>query len=180
MLFRSESVAKYAAQNFHKRLVAEESYKERNWELALKIAFLGTDEDLRTGKFFSIESRHLLRNLSLWKAPLSQKEPGSCVVTALLTRDNKIYVVSPWNGLDLHHFSLIHPSQANAGDSRSVLSVKGAVKPLSFDHKPTLECRYLDIYQFTLISLSFFFSGEGTDRGSWWLCFVRSVERYVY
>lgn len=26
--------------------------------------------------------------------------------------------------------------QANAGDSRSVLGVKGRAKPLSFDHKP--------------------------------------------
>jgi serine/threonine protein phosphatase PrpC len=29
--------------------------------------------------------------------------------------------------------------QANAGDSRSVISVKGEVKPLSFDHKPSNE-----------------------------------------
>jgi serine/threonine protein phosphatase PrpC len=30
--------------------------------------------------------------------------------------------------------------QANAGDSRGVLSVNGVVKPLSFDHKPGNEC----------------------------------------
>jgi len=30
--------------------------------------------------------------------------------------------------------------QANAGDSRVVLSIKGEVKPLSFDHKPGNEC----------------------------------------
>lgn len=29
--------------------------------------------------------------------------------------------------------------QANAGDSRSVLGVKGRAKPLSFDHKPQNE-----------------------------------------
>ncbi len=31
--------------------------------------------------------------------------------------------------------------KANAGDSRSVLGVKGRAKPLSFDHKPQNEGR---------------------------------------
>jgi len=47
------------------------------------------------------------------------KETGGCAaIAALLSHDNKIYV-------------------ANAGDSRSVLGVKGQVESLSFDHKPT-------------------------------------------
>ncbi len=33
-------------------------------------------------------------------------------------------------------------SQGNAGDSRSVLGVKGRAKPLSFDHKPQNEGLY--------------------------------------
>ena len=45
-------------------------------------------------------------------------------------------------------FSFPHTSQANAGDSRSVLSVKGEVKALSFDHKPTNVGQYLPICQF--------------------------------
>lgn len=49
------------------------------------------------------------------------REPSGCTaVAALVTADNKVYV-------------------ANAGDSRSVIGVKGEVKPLSFDHKPTSE-----------------------------------------
>jgi len=48
----------------------------------------------------------------------SQDPSGCAAVAALLSYDNKIYV-------------------ANAGDSRCVLGVKGEVKPLSFDHKPT-------------------------------------------
>ncbi|KIJ62566.1 hypothetical protein HYDPIDRAFT_135638 [Hydnomerulius pinastri MD-312] len=51
--------------------------------------------------------------------PAHTRDPSGCTaVAALLTHDKKIYV-------------------ANAGDSRSVISVRGEVKPLSFDHKPT-------------------------------------------
>ncbi|KAH9942872.1 PP2C-domain-containing protein [Amylocystis lapponica] len=45
---------------------------------------------------------------------------GCTAVAALVTHEGKIYV-------------------ANAGDSRSVISVKGEVKPLSYDHKPQNE-----------------------------------------
>lgn len=31
----------------HKRLILEEPYKEKNYELAMKKAFLGIDEDLQ-------------------------------------------------------------------------------------------------------------------------------------
>ena len=40
------SVAKFAGLNVHKRLVTEEAYKNDDYELALKKAFLGTDEDI--------------------------------------------------------------------------------------------------------------------------------------
>ncbi|KAJ4482158.1 PP2C-domain-containing protein [Lentinula aciculospora] len=46
------------------------------------------------------------------------RDPSGCTAVAALVTEDKIYV-------------------ANAGDSRSVISVKGEVKPLSFDHKPT-------------------------------------------
>ncbi|KAF9013520.1 phosphatase 2C-like domain-containing protein [Cyathus striatus] len=94
------TVAKFAGSNVHKRLIAEESYQEKQYDAALKRAFLGTDEDL-------------LAN------PAHTRDPSGCTaVAALLTNDDKIYV-------------------ANAGDSRSVIGIKGVVKPLSFDHKPT-------------------------------------------
>ncbi|KAF9568788.1 PP2C-domain-containing protein [Agrocybe pediades] len=96
------AVARFAGQNVHKRLVTEESYKEKDYGTALKKAFLGTDEDL-------------LAN------PAHTRDPSGCTaVAALVTNDNKIYV-------------------ANAGDSRTVVGIKGEVKPLSFDHKPTSE-----------------------------------------
>ena len=43
-------MAKFAGQNVHKRLVAEETYHEKLYEAALKRAFLGTDEDLLASK----------------------------------------------------------------------------------------------------------------------------------
>jgi len=94
------TVAKFAGNNVHKRLLAEEAYREKRYEEAMKKAFLGTDEDLLAD-------------------PAHTRDPSGCTaVAALLTHDKKIYV-------------------ANAGDSRSVISVKGEHKPLSFDHKPT-------------------------------------------
>lgn len=48
-------------------------------------------------------------------------DPSGCTaVAALLTSDRRLYV-------------------ANAGDSRSIISVKGEAKPLSYDHKPQNE-----------------------------------------
>lgn len=47
-------------------------------------------------------------------------DPSGCAATSTLITPNKIYC-------------------ANAGDSRSILSINGIVKPLSFDHKPTNE-----------------------------------------
>jgi protein phosphatase 2C family protein 2/3 len=93
------SVAKFAGQNVHKRLVNEEAYHDKNYKVAMKRAFLGTDEDILAD-------------------PGHTRDPSGCTaVAALVTHDGKIYV-------------------ANAGDSRSVLSVQGEVEPLSFDHKP--------------------------------------------
>ncbi|KAI4521668.1 PP2C-domain-containing protein [Schizophyllum commune Tattone D] len=115
------TVAKFAAQNVHKRLVKEEAYEKKNYEEALKRAFLGTDEDLLAGETIRATSPPT----SLIPLPLSDpahvRDPSGCTaVAALITADNKIYV-------------------ANAGDSRSVISNKGVVEPLSFDHKPTNE-----------------------------------------
>ncbi|KAI0720483.1 PP2C-domain-containing protein [Cerioporus squamosus] len=50
----------------------------------------------------------------------SRDASGATAVAALVTNDGKIFV-------------------ANAGDSRSVISVKGEAKPLSYDHKPQNE-----------------------------------------
>jgi protein phosphatase PTC2/3 len=46
LLFPGDAVAKFASQNVHKRLINEESYREKQYEKALKRAFIGTDEDI--------------------------------------------------------------------------------------------------------------------------------------
>ncbi|OCH91844.1 PP2C-domain-containing protein [Obba rivulosa] len=92
-------VAKFAGEHVHKRLVEDEAYKNKDYARALKNAFLGTDEDMRTNP-------EVMRDTS-----------GATAVAALVTPEGKVFV-------------------ANAGDSRSVISVKGEAKPLSFDHKP--------------------------------------------
>ena len=45
------TVAKFAGKNVHKRLVLDESYQQKQYEVALKKAFLGTDEDLLAGEW---------------------------------------------------------------------------------------------------------------------------------
>lgn len=43
------SVARFAGQNVHKRLVKEDSYQRQDYEEAMRRSFLGTDEDLLAG-----------------------------------------------------------------------------------------------------------------------------------
>jgi protein phosphatase 2C family protein 2/3 len=43
------SVARFAGQNVHRRLVKEDSYQRQNYEEAMRRAFLGTDEDMLSG-----------------------------------------------------------------------------------------------------------------------------------
>ncbi|KAJ3802498.1 PP2C-domain-containing protein [Lentinula aff. detonsa] len=107
------TVAKFAGQNVHKRLVTEEAYSAKAYDAALKRAFMGTDDDIRA-------------------APAHAHDSSGCTAVAALVTHDKIYVVRTAS-THLTHYA------ANAGDSRSVLSVKGEVKPLSFDHKPTNE-----------------------------------------
>ncbi|KAI0066068.1 PP2C-domain-containing protein [Artomyces pyxidatus] len=96
--------SEFARAHLHRRLVQEDTYKQQQYEQALKHAFLSTDKDMGTPGF---DPKYV------------HDDSGCAAVSALITND-KIYV-------------------ANAGDSRSVLSVAGVAKALSTDHKPTLE-----------------------------------------
>ena len=41
-------MARYAGQHVHKRLLQDEAYKKKEYALALKNAFIGTDADMRS------------------------------------------------------------------------------------------------------------------------------------
>ncbi|KAK4693202.1 protein phosphatase PTC2/3, partial [Phenoliferia sp. Uapishka_3] len=159
------SVARFAGDTVHHRLAANDHFKKRDYEAALKRAFLETDEDLR--------ARGVLSGIRLgWYTymlvflgsadPDFRGDPSGCTaVAALITSDLKIICVSliPQPTLSPYFILAIFTSrigadnlfckllllyvntrptsQANAGDSRSVLSVGGVAKPMSFDHKPT-------------------------------------------
>ncbi|KAF8908875.1 phosphatase 2C-like domain-containing protein [Gymnopilus junonius] len=81
---------------------------------------LVSEETYQQGDYESaLKKAFLGTDEDLLANPAHTRDPSGCTaVAALITRDNKIYV-------------------ANAGDSRSVISIQGEVKPLSFDHKPT-------------------------------------------
>ncbi|GAA5981323.1 hypothetical protein JCM5350_004364 [Sporobolomyces pararoseus] len=94
------TVAKFAGDTVHHRLAANDFFPKKEWNAALKRAFLETDEDLRANPDF-------------------KGDPSGCTAVGV--------IITP--ELDL--------ICANAGDSRSVMSVGGEAKPLSYDHKPT-------------------------------------------
>lgn len=82
--------------------------------LAKQPAFQSGDYEQALKDGFLATDRALLSDKSY------KDELSGCTASAALISDTKIYV-------------------ANAGDSRSVLGVKGRAKPLSFDHKPQNE-----------------------------------------
>lgn len=80
------TVAKFAGENVHKRLVKEEAYHDKRYEAALKRAFLGTDEDL-------------LAN------PVTARDPSGCTAVAALISQDKIYVANAGDSRSVLSFS---------------------------------------------------------------------------
>lgn len=71
--------------------------------------------------------------------PKYEEEVSGCTATVGIITKDKIYVVRRIeNGKGWMGARLMAP-QGNAGDSRTVLGIKGRAKPLSFDHKPQNE-----------------------------------------
>lgn len=68
----------------------------------------------------ALKDGFLSTDRSLLHDPSFKTDPSGCTATTAIIAKNRIYC-------------------ANAGDSRTVLGVKGIAKPLSFDHKPQNE-----------------------------------------
>ncbi|KAI9739432.1 MAG: Protein phosphatase 2C 2 [Claussenomyces sp. TS43310] len=68
----------------------------------------------------ALKDGFLATDRAILNDPRYEEEVSGCTASVGIISSNKIYV-------------------GNAGDSRSVLGVKGRAKPLSFDHKPTNE-----------------------------------------
>ncbi|KAK9238214.1 phosphatase 2C-like domain-containing protein [Lipomyces kononenkoae] len=68
----------------------------------------------------ALKDGFLSTDRAILQDPAFGSDPSGCTATTILITDNRIYC-------------------ANAGDSRTVLGVKGQAKPLSYDHKPQNE-----------------------------------------
>lgn len=82
---------------------------------------LATQESFISGNYENaLKDCFLSTDRALLQDPDFKTDPSGCTATTALITKDKIFV-------------------ANAGDSRTVLGVKGVAKPLSFDHKPQSE-----------------------------------------
>ncbi|KAK4038433.1 phosphatase 2C-like domain-containing protein [Parachaetomium inaequale] len=78
-------------------------------------------DTFKTGNYEqALKDGFLATDRAILNDPKYEEEVSGCTACVGLITDDKIYI-------------------ANAGDSRSVLGVKGRAKPLSFDHKPQNE-----------------------------------------
>jgi len=87
------TVAKYAGTNVFKRLAAEQTYKDGSYQEGLKTAFLGTDEDILKSDIPEPDNFH--RANGRIADPDFVRDPSGCTaVAALITEDDRIFVVS--------------------------------------------------------------------------------------
>ncbi|AWU73404.1 uncharacterized protein C5L36_0A00180 [Pichia kudriavzevii] len=82
---------------------------------------LAKSENYAKGDYIqALKDTFLAADVELLNHEELSKDPSGCAATTTLITPNAIYC-------------------ANAGDSRTIMSIDGVVKPLSFDHKPTNE-----------------------------------------
>lgn len=132
-----EKVAQFAGESVHKIVAKQEAFKTGDIEQALKDGFLATDRAILNGELAVTALHCTAHALSLCRSKVRR---GSL----WLHRVCQHYIKRQDLGSKSSLFYTLNCQQtkglqANAGDSRSVLGVKGRAKPLSFDHKPQNE-----------------------------------------
>lgn len=105
-----QEVALFVKKHFAKELLKLQSYKSKCYKEALEECFLRMDELMETPA-----GKRELHSLS--KEDMGGTSFAGCTATVVLVTRTEVIC-------------------ANAGDSRTVLSVKGVAKDMSIDHKP--------------------------------------------
>jgi protein phosphatase 2C family protein 2/3 len=139
-----DKVAIYTGERLHQIVAKQEAFKTGDLKKALQDGFLATDRAILSGRRPVASFRLLMHPADSLHRP--QVRRGGLWMYRLgrhpVKRQDLLRMYP-------HAHSPTHrlPKQANAGDSRTVLGVKGRAKPLSFDHKPQNEganfARYL-------------------------------------
>ena len=132
-----DKVALYTGEHLHKIIAKQDAFKSGQFEQALKDGFLAIDRAILNGMDTEALST-ACNDLTCWQTLDTRKK---CPDARLLSPSARM-TKSTWYVLAISRARMIHTQtsiQGNAGDSRTVLGVKGRAKPLSFDHKPQNE-----------------------------------------
>jgi protein phosphatase 2C family protein 2/3 len=131
-----DKVAIYTGEHLHEIVTKQEAYKSGDLKKALQDGFLAADRAILSGMQLHIRFRSLTASAdSLHRSQVRGR--------SFRLHGHRRRGVKRQDLLRMccrTHFQCTRSrEQANAGDSRTVLGVKGRAKPLSFDHKPQNE-----------------------------------------
>lgn len=131
-----DKVAIYTGEHLHEIVTKQEAYKSGDLKKALQDGFLAADRAILSGMQPAIRPGEPTPGAdSLHR---SQVRGGGFRLHGHGRRCVKRQDLLRMCRRTRPHCTSSH-EQANAGDSRTVLGVKGRAKPLSFDHKPQNE-----------------------------------------
>lgn len=150
-----EKVALFAGENIHSIIMNQDSFKAGDYAQGLRDGFLATDRAILNGTpglVFIVPCPYCVRT---WPGPRPVTANLACSpkIPGMRTKFQAALPVSAWLPATRSMLYVMNPPgllprplsptcQANAGDSRGVLGIKGRAKPLSQDHKPQLESMF--------------------------------------
>lgn len=140
-----DKVALYTGDNIHNIISSQETFKAGKYEQALKDGFLATDRAILSGTAFTTAlvspstEGHVADKIFFDRPQVRRGGVWLHRMRRSSHRRKDLHCQYLWSLLHEVLQLTKYNHQANAGDSRSVLGVKGRAKPLSFDHKPQNE-----------------------------------------